>query len=80
MLINKYTDILGRNQKILENVIQVYSFCPGHTKTEMGGPDAERTIEEGVKCPVYLIELEHKINQAFQGKFFYDCKIGFCGL
>ena len=38
-------------------------------------PKAERSIEEGVLCLVYLINLEYKIKKEFQGQFFYDSKV-----
>ncbi len=30
------------------------SVCPGHTRTDLGGPDAERSVEEGAETPVWL--------------------------
>ena len=35
----------------------------------MGGPNATRTIEEGVVTPIYLINLPHIINFEFHEKF-----------
>lgn len=80
MIINKYTKIVAQQQEILKNQIQVYSCCPGWVRTDMGGPNAFRSLEEGVICPVYLVELEHALNPLFQGKFFYDCKVTDNGL
>jgi len=80
MAINKYAQIIGKRQNILENEIQVYSCCPGWVKTDMGGPNAFRELAEGVICPVYLVELEHKINMENQGKFFYDCQVKDVGI
>jgi len=80
MAINKYAQIIGKRQNVLENEIQVYSCCPGWVKTDMGGPNAFRELDEGVICPVYLVELEHKINMDNQGKFFYDCQVKDIGL
>lgn len=80
MVINKYTQILSQKENVLNNAIQVYSCCPGWVKTDMGGPKAFRELDEGVVCPVYLVELEHKLNMELQGKFFYDCKVKDIGL
>jgi len=41
----------------------------------MGGPNAHRSLEEGVVCPVYLVDLPFKVNPEFQGKFFLDQKV-----
>jgi len=75
IIIKKYSEILGNNQNLMDKDIQVYSCCPGWTKTDLGGQNASRTLEEGVVTILYLIELEHKINKNFQGKFFYDSEV-----
>jgi len=80
MVINKYTQLLSQRESVLTNAIQVYSCCPGWVKTDMGGPKAFRELDEGVVCPVYLVELEHKLNMELQGKFFYDIKVKDIGL
>jgi NAD(P)-dependent dehydrogenase (short-subunit alcohol dehydrogenase family) len=80
MVINKYTQLLSQRESVLSNAIQVYSCCPGWVKTDMGGPKAFRELDEGVVCPVYLVELEHKLNMELQGKFFYDFKVKDIGL
>jgi len=41
-------------------------------RTELGGPHAPRSLEEGIVCPIYMVELPFKVNPEFQGKFFYD--------
>ena len=43
-------------------------------RTDLGGPDADLSLEEGIVCPVYLVELPFKVNPEFQGKFFSDQK------
>jgi len=80
MVINKYTHILSQRESVLKNAIQVYSCCPGWVKTDMGGSNAFRDLDEGVVCPVYLVELDHKLDMRLQGKFFYDCKVADVGL
>ena len=37
--------------------IKVNAVCPGWVKTDMGGPDAERSVEEGADTPVWLATL-----------------------
>jgi NAD(P)-dependent dehydrogenase (short-subunit alcohol dehydrogenase family) len=85
MCINKYADILGNRESVLNKNIQVYSCCPGWVRTDMGGPNGHRSIEEGVICPIYLIELElnNENNKDFQGKFFKyikKCKVSNIGI
>ena len=83
MCINKYADILGNRESVFNKNIQVYSCCPGWIRTDMGGPNAHRSIEEGVICPIYLIELNNEINKDIQGKFFIylkKCKVSNIGI
>jgi len=80
MFINKYASLVGFRNAVYDRNIQVYSCCPGWVRTDMGGPKAHRSIEEGVVCPVYLVQLEHKINKDLQGKFFEDCKVSDIGI
>lgn len=51
--------------------ILINSMCPGWVKTEMGGPDAPGTVEEGADTAVWLAMLE---DAAQTGKFFRDKK------
>jgi NAD(P)-dependent dehydrogenase (short-subunit alcohol dehydrogenase family) len=37
--------------------ILVNAVCPGHTRTDMGGPSAPRSVEEGADTPVWLATL-----------------------
>lgn len=52
--------------------IKVYSMCPGWVKTDMGGPSAPRTVEEGADTAVWLA-VENPAPPT--GKFFRDRKI-----
>lgn len=49
--------------------ILVNSVCPGWVRTEMGGPDAERSVEEGADTVVWLATLP---NSGPSGGFFRD--------
>lgn len=51
--------------------ISVNAVCPGWVKTEMGGPTAPRSVQEGAETPVWLA-LEAP--QEFSGLFFRDKK------
>ena len=51
--------------------IKVNSASPGWVRTEMGGPNAERTVEEGADTPVWLALLEA---DGPTGGFFEDRK------
>ena len=47
--------------------ISVNSMCPGWVRTDMGGPDATRSVEEGADTAVWLAdEASHELT----GKFF----------
>jgi NAD(P)-dependent dehydrogenase (short-subunit alcohol dehydrogenase family) len=47
--------------------IAVNSMCPGWVRTDMGGPNATRSVEEGADTAVWLAdEADHKLT----GKFF----------
>ena len=51
--------------------ILVNSMCPGWVKTEMGGPQATRSVEEGADTAVWLATLP---DSGPRGKFFRDRK------
>ncbi|MBK9151573.1 MAG: SDR family oxidoreductase [Saprospiraceae bacterium] len=52
--------------------ISVNAVCPGWVKTEMGGPSAPRSVQEGAETPVWLA-LEAP--QEFSGLFFRDKEV-----
>ncbi len=51
--------------------ISVNSMCPGWVKTDMGGPQAERPVEQGADTAVWLAG---EADAAITGKFFRDRK------
>lgn len=71
--IEVYSHVLGRNNDIINRNIQVYSCSPGSIKTDMN-KKGEKSIEEGIKTPLYLIELPSKIDKEKQGHFFENEK------
>jgi NAD(P)-dependent dehydrogenase (short-subunit alcohol dehydrogenase family) len=42
------------SEELRDHGVLVNSVCPGWVKTEMGGPDAERPVEEGADTIVWL--------------------------
>jgi NAD(P)-dependent dehydrogenase (short-subunit alcohol dehydrogenase family) len=58
-------------QALRADRIAVNAMCPGWVRTEMGGPSASRSVEEGADTAVWLAhEAPHKLT----GKFFRDRK------
>lgn len=49
--------------------IAVNSMCPGWVRTDMGGPNASRTVEQGADTAVWLAA---EAAQELTGKFFRD--------
>lgn len=54
-----------------EESILVNSVCPGWVRTDMGGPNARRSVEEGAETPVWLATLP---DDGPRGGFFRDRK------
>ncbi len=59
------------NDELLRYNILINSMCPGWVRTEMGGPNAPRSVEEGADTAVWLATLP---DDGPRGKFFRDCK------
>src|SRR5262249_6105971 len=58
-------------QALTGDGIAVNSMCPGWVRTEMGGADAARSVEEGADTAVWLAdEAPHELT----GRFFRDRK------
>jgi NAD(P)-dependent dehydrogenase (short-subunit alcohol dehydrogenase family) len=51
--------------------IKVNAACPGWVKTDMGGAEADRTVEHGAETPVWLALLPEN---GPSGGFFRDKK------
>jgi NAD(P)-dependent dehydrogenase (short-subunit alcohol dehydrogenase family) len=65
--LNALTRILA--DELRDTRIKVNSVCPGWVRTDLGGPDAPRSIEEGVDTIVWLATLP---DDGPNGGFFRD--------
>ena len=70
-LLNAYTRWVL--PKLLKGDQQCYTCTPGWCRTDMGGPSAPLTAEDGAKTPVYLINLPYKADESLNGKYFDKC-------
>jgi len=70
-----FTKILPWQDDIIKRNIQVYCLCPGWCRTDMAGPKAIKSADEGAETPAFLVELPWEINKEYQGQFFSDCKV-----
>ena len=52
----------------------VDATCPNHTRTDMGGPDAPRSVEEGAKTAIWLATREFDPAKDKTGLFWDDRK------
>ena len=62
-----YLDGEYRDQGLIANAV-----CPGWTRTEMGGPYAERSPEEGAETPVWLARFKPR---SPSGEFWRDGQV-----
>jgi NAD(P)-dependent dehydrogenase (short-subunit alcohol dehydrogenase family) len=59
------------SKALRQDKIAVNAVCPGWVRTEMGGPNADRSVEEGADTAVWLAsEAPHHLT----GRFFRDRK------
>jgi NAD(P)-dependent dehydrogenase (short-subunit alcohol dehydrogenase family) len=67
--LNTLTVVLSR--ELEEDGIRVNSLCPGWVSTDMGGPNANKSLEEGADTAVWLATAD----QIENGKFYADRKV-----
>lgn len=70
LAINLYAQILGKDQKVINKDLQVYSECPGYVKTDMTGGKGHIEVDEGIKTTMHLMALPFHIDKEAQGAFF----------
>ena len=73
-IFGKYSHLLSQDAAIVDKNMQVYALCPGWVRTDMGGPSALLSIEQGVTTQRFLIDKEHTIDPKMQGKLIYNKK------
>jgi carbonyl reductase 1 len=67
--LNAYTGILANEQ---QGKVHVFSYCPGWCVTNMGGPNAVHTAEEGADTGVWLATED--LNKLKTGHFYAERK------
>jgi carbonyl reductase 1 len=70
MIINSYPKVVAKRKDVIDLDIQINALCPGWVRTDMGGPKAHKSLDEGAATPLYVIDLENK--PEYQAKFFYE--------
>ena len=65
--LNSFTRALAA--ELSDTAILVNSMCPGWVKSDMGGPNAPRTLEQGAETAVWLATLQ---SDGPRGGFFRD--------
>lgn len=74
-LVNSFTRIMDRDLKKEKKNITINAYNPGWCRTDMAGPKAPRTPEQGAECGVWLATAP-KDEIKYSGRFFdQDCKL-----
>jgi len=68
--LNAVTRILADEMK--DTKVKVNCLCPGWVRTDMGGPQADRSVEEGVETIVWLATLP---DDGPTGRYFRDKQV-----
>lgn len=63
VFINCWLKFWAQTDEVLKRGIQVYSLCPGYVKTDINNNRGYRTLAEGAKTPLYLIDLPYKLDK-----------------
>ncbi|CAG8650860.1 6428_t:CDS:2 [Paraglomus brasilianum] len=69
------TRILARRVNSEGKDILVSACCPGWVRTDMAGPAATLTTDQGAETPVFLALDETTVPQANNGEFWKRCKV-----
>jgi NAD(P)-dependent dehydrogenase (short-subunit alcohol dehydrogenase family) len=82
MFLSAYASVLGRDEEIVGNGVQVYSMHPGWCRTDMTKHYEEKGVvpplskEEGAETAVWLSDLPFEIDGELQGEYFADSEHG----
>lgn len=55
--------------------VLVDAICPNHTRTDMGGPNAPRSVEEGADTAIWLATRDFDIGKDITGVLWEDRKV-----
>ena len=73
MFLHAYARIMGKSDAFVKRNIQINCAHPGWVKTDLTGPEAPLTIDQGALTPCSIFDLPWTISDK-QGKLFSDCK------
>lgn len=77
LLLSIYTELLAKDERVLDREIQVNSVCPGWVKTDMGGPTASLAVEDAVESILEVINQPINITPETHGKLYSTHKYAF---
>jgi len=70
-LINAFVRVVAKELKAAQSTIRINAICPGWCRTDMGGPTAPRSPEEGVQTYLYLTKQDSDVS----GQFWTDSAV-----